>query len=82
MYQNWTSEFIEKGSVGRAQVLFALAWFHTIIQERRNFMPQGWTKFYEFSAADLRSTAELISVSLEIFYRYVHSKHTDCVEIT
>jgi dynein heavy chain 2 len=45
----------------RAQALFALAWFHAVIQERRSYIPQGWNKFYEFSAADLRSSADVIS---------------------
>uniref|UniRef100_H2ZEZ5 Uncharacterized protein n=1 Tax=Ciona savignyi TaxID=51511 RepID=H2ZEZ5_CIOSA len=40
--------------------LFALAWFHAVTQERRNFIPQGWTKFYEFSLGDLRAAATII----------------------
>ena len=60
-YEAWTPQFIEKGHQPvRSQALFALAWFHAIIQERRNFIPQGWTKFYEFSNADLRSGADII----------------------
>ncbi|KAL2914266.1 hypothetical protein HK105_206212 [Polyrhizophydium stewartii] len=61
IYENWTPEFLQQGPPLRAQALFALAWFHAVIQERRNYIPQGWNKFYEFSAADLRSSAELIS---------------------
>ena len=38
----------------RAQTLFALAWFHAVVQERRKFIPQSWSKFYEFTSADLR----------------------------
>jgi dynein heavy chain 2, cytosolic len=53
---------ISQGSVTRAQTLFSLAWFHAVIQERRNYIPQGWNKFYEFSAADLRSSVEIINV--------------------
>lgn len=30
------------------------------MSERRNFIPQGWTKFYEFSFSDLRAGAEVI----------------------
>ena len=41
------------------QALFALAWFHAVAQERRNFIPQGWTKFYEFSLGDLRAGADI-----------------------
>ncbi|KAJ3344816.1 Cytoplasmic dynein 2 heavy chain 1 [Entophlyctis luteolus] len=61
IYEGWTIDFINKGSVLRSQALFALAWFHAIIQERRNYIPQGWNKFYEFSAADLRSSADVLS---------------------
>jgi dynein heavy chain 2 len=60
-YENWNAEFIQCGNLFRAQVLFGLAWFHSIVQERRNYLPQGWVKFYEFSSADLKSTALLIS---------------------
>jgi dynein heavy chain 2 len=38
-----------------------LAWFHAIIQERRMYIPQGWTKFYEFTSADLRTAMLIIS---------------------
>lgn len=43
-----------EGSEIKAQLLLALAWFHGIVQERRIFMPQGWTKEYDFSVGDLR----------------------------
>jgi dynein heavy chain 2 len=60
IYESWTPEYIAEGSILRAQSLFALGWFHSVIQERRNFIPQGWNKFYEFSSADLRSSADII----------------------
>lgn len=44
------------------QALFALAFIHALLQERRTYIPQGWTKFYEFSYADLKvSTENLIN---------------------
>lgn len=49
----------------RAQLLFMLAWFHAIVQERRTYVPQGWTKAYEFSFADLRSGAMVVDGLLE-----------------
>ena len=59
-YEAWDEQYIGKGSVTRAQMLFVLAWFHALAQERRTYIPQGFTKFYEFSFADLRSGADII----------------------
>uniref|UniRef100_A0A673BPT3 Dynein cytoplasmic 2 heavy chain 1 n=1 Tax=Sphaeramia orbicularis TaxID=375764 RepID=A0A673BPT3_9TELE len=60
-YESWTPEQISKGgTLARAQSLFCLAWFHAVCQERRNYIPQGWTKFYEFSLSDLRAGFEII----------------------
>jgi dynein heavy chain 2 len=59
-YEAWDEAYINKGSVTRAQLLFVLAWFHAVMQERRTYIPQGFTKFYEFSFADCRSGADII----------------------
>jgi dynein heavy chain 2 len=63
-YETWDADFISNGSPQRAQLLFLLAWFHAIMQERRSYIPQGWTKFYEFSLSDLRSAANVVDMSL------------------
>ena len=74
-YSLWTPAFVRgeggaggapaggggAGSSSRAQLLFLVAWFHAVVQERRTFIPQGWSKFHEFSFADLRSTADIVS---------------------
>lgn len=60
-YESWTPEYVARGgNVVRSQALFALAWFHAVMQERRMYIPQGWTKFYEFSTSDLRAGADII----------------------
>jgi dynein heavy chain 2 len=59
-YAAWTDEYLARGSPLRAGLHMALAWFHAIAQERRNYVPQGWLKAYEFSAADLKSAAGII----------------------
>uniref|UniRef100_A0A9J7YQK8 Cytoplasmic dynein 2 heavy chain 1 n=1 Tax=Cyprinus carpio carpio TaxID=630221 RepID=A0A9J7YQK8_CYPCA len=60
-YESWSAEQISKGGhLTRAQSLLCLAWFHAVCQERRNYIPQGWTKFYEFSLSDLRAGFEII----------------------
>lgn len=56
-------EFMEKGTPQRAQLLMVIAWFHAVLQERRSYIPQGWTKFYEFSPADLRSAVDICDSS-------------------
>ncbi|KAI3354358.1 hypothetical protein L3Q82_018881, partial [Scortum barcoo] len=68
-YESWTPEHISKGGIlARAQSLFCLAWFHAVCQERRNYIPQGWTKFYEFSLSDLRAGFEIIDRLFEDHY--------------
>ena len=60
-YDGWTQEYVAEGnSVVRSQALFALSWFHAVVQERRCYIPQGWSKFYEFSMSDLRAGANII----------------------
>jgi len=60
-YDSWTPEFIKAGSSVRAQSLFVLAFIHAVLQEGRVYIPQGWTKFYEFSGGDLRTATAIIS---------------------
>jgi dynein heavy chain 2 len=70
-YENWDESFLVNNSNGtanknpkvRSRILFILSWFHAVVQERRSFIPQGWTKFYEFSSADLRSASDVIEAA-------------------
>ncbi|KAF0686502.1 Aste57867_21689 [Aphanomyces stellatus] len=62
-------------ATGRMQLLFLLAYFHSLIQERRTYMPQGWTKFYEFSFGDLRAgvnVVESLSHAKEMDWPTIH----------
>ncbi|CAH8846367.1 unnamed protein product [Trichobilharzia szidati] len=60
-YESWSGNYISQGnSKTRASLLACLAWFHAVVQERRTYIPQGWTKFYEFTFSDLRAGAEII----------------------
>eukprot|EP00743_Colponemidia_sp_Colp-15_P007052 GILK01007609.1.p1 GENE.GILK01007609.1~~GILK01007609.1.p1 ORF type:complete len:2172 (-),score=437.61 GILK01007609.1:43-6558(-) len=64
-FESWGPQFIEHGSPLRSQMLFTLAWFHAVMQERRTYIPQGWTKFYEFASNDLRSGTTMIEQWLQ-----------------
>lgn len=40
-YEGWSPEYIARGgNTVRSQALFALAWFHAVVQERRVYIPQ------------------------------------------
>ncbi|XP_023565248.1 cytoplasmic dynein 2 heavy chain 1 [Octodon degus] len=76
-YESWTPEQIsKKDNISRAHALFSFAWFHAACQERRNYIPQGWTKFYEFSLSDLRAGYHIIDRlfdgSKDIQWEFVH----------
>nr|CRZ22352.1 BMA-CHE-3 [Brugia malayi] len=42
------------------QSLFMLAWLHALLQERQMFIPEAWSKFYEFSNSDLRVAKKFV----------------------
>jgi dynein heavy chain 2 len=59
-YQTWVANY-QEGNLLKSQMMFILAWFHAILQERRTYIPQGWTKFYEFSYGDLKAGETMLS---------------------
>lgn len=61
-YQGWSPQMFEQGTVFKARMYFVLAWFHAIVQERRTYIPQGWSKFYEFSYGDLKAGTTIIDL--------------------
>jgi dynein heavy chain 2 len=54
-FDSWDPESFDTSNPTQSRLLFLLACFHAVIQERRNYIPQGWTKFYEFSYGDMRA---------------------------
>lgn len=66
-FDSWEPEFFDGGGAGansavRARLLFLLACFQAVIQERRTYIPQGWTKFYEFSYGDMKAGTYVLEV--------------------
>ncbi|KAG5501524.1 hypothetical protein JKF63_03353 [Porcisia hertigi] len=60
-YSLWDSAFLASQSNTGARLLFGLAWFHAVVQERRTYVPQGWSKYYEFSPADLKTATDVMT---------------------
>ena len=62
IYQTWSNDVLNSNSINATvkQALFALAFIHAILQERRTYIPQGWSKFYEFSYSDLKVSQETL----------------------
>eukprot|EP01028_Stygiella_incarcerata_P004192 TRINITY_DN1890_c0_g1_i5.p1 TRINITY_DN1890_c0_g1~~TRINITY_DN1890_c0_g1_i5.p1 ORF type:complete len:4092 (-),score=1034.80 TRINITY_DN1890_c0_g1_i5:737-12970(-) len=59
-YDAWKPKFSKGITPLHAQILFTLGWFHAVVQERRTYIPQGWTKFYEFSTSDMRAAGDIV----------------------
>ena len=60
-YDSWTTSITKTASSpARLQVLFVLAWFHAVVQERRNYVPQGWLKKHEFNESDLKAALDIL----------------------
>lgn len=64
--ESWSQQWFGDGPEIRSQVMFVCAHFHAIMQERRAYIPQGWTKFYEFSQSDLQSACETVSLLVKL----------------
>lgn len=62
-FESWDPESFDPSNPIRSRLLFLLACFHAVMQERRTYIPQGWTKFYEFSYGDLKAGTFMLEVN-------------------
>lgn len=69
-------------STPTGKLQFVLSYFHALIQERRNYIPQGWTKSYEFNYGDFRAGTQLsqeVSRTSKIEWDMLHGLMQDTV---
>jgi dynein heavy chain 2 len=64
-FEPWEPDTFNSPNKTRSRLLFLLACFHAVMQERRTYIPQGWTKFYEFSYGDLRAGTFVMEVHIQ-----------------
>lgn len=60
LIHQWRGLLEKKRDAKLLKIYIVLFIFNAVIQERRSFVPQGWTKPYEFSDADLKAAIDII----------------------
>lgn len=67
------------------QLCFALAFFHSVVQERRKYGPLGWSVHYDFNASDLSACIAFLERHMFLYntvswetLQYMVSKETLC----
>lgn len=59
-YNDWGKPLYESIAERQRELLFIAASLHAVIQERRSYIPQGWSKMYEVTTSDLKSATDII----------------------
>jgi dynein heavy chain 1, cytosolic len=57
-------EIKSTGPVEKRRILFMLAWLHAVLVERLRYIPMGWSKWYDISAADFEVSTRMIHKTL------------------
>lgn len=66
LIHQWRSLLEKKRDAKLLKIYISLFIFNAVVQERKSFVPQGWTKPYEFSDADLKAAIDIIGAMEKI----------------
>ena len=72
-FDAWDVDTFDTKNPMKCRLLFLLASFHAVMQERRTYIPQGWTKFYEFSYGDMKAGSFVMEAMSAMSGTYVPS---------
>ncbi|CAG9863949.1 unnamed protein product [Phyllotreta striolata] len=83
-FASFGKKYVEKLSSNSAKIFFVIACVHALFQERRKYIPQGWSKFYDFSDADLSTSVKLVediwlNQGVQIQWRFIYGLIADAV---
>ncbi|KAG5876642.1 hypothetical protein JTB14_012987 [Gonioctena quinquepunctata] len=83
-YTTFGREYVGKLGQNSAKMFFVLACLHAVLQERRKYIPQGWSKYYDFSDMDLSTCVKLVedlwhNQTPQIQWRFIRGLTSDAV---
>ena len=70
-YDAWGASLFNQASPLQAQLLFMLAWFHAIVQERRAYMPQASLATLYTPELNFSATPAVLHYSLRAMVIYL-----------
>lgn len=61
LMQQWNAVIDAKKDAKVVKLYVALFMFNAVLQERRSYIPQGWSTWYEFADSDLKAAVDIIA---------------------